>query len=31
MASGTLADWIGGLLMVCGIAGWGALIALLGS
>ena len=26
-----LGDWIGGALLVCGIAGWGALIVFLGS
>jgi hypothetical protein len=32
MASRTrLADWVGGALMACGIAGWGALVLLLGS
>jgi len=32
MASGTaLGDWIGGALLACGIVGWGALLAFLGS
>jgi len=32
MASRTsVADWIGGALMACGIVGWGALVVLLGS
>ena len=32
MASRTvLGDWIGGVLLACGIAGWGALIVFLGS
>jgi len=32
MASrGLLADWIGGVFMVCGIVGWGALLVFLGS
>jgi len=26
-----MADWIGGVLMACGIVGWGALVVLLGS
>jgi len=32
MASRTvLGDWIGGVLLACGIVGWGALIVFLGS